>query len=78
MLLPLGDEAFTLQSGQADLIGSKMLLDWVVRYSLRTILGGSEVNSWGGYTKFKLVRLHWIHRVVRRCRPERRRHGEPY
>ncbi len=42
---------FTLQGGQADLMERKTLLDWVVRYNLRTIPGVSEMNSWGGYTK---------------------------
>jgi cobalt-zinc-cadmium resistance protein CzcA len=42
---------FTLRGGQANLMQRKTLLDWVVRYNLRTIPGVSEVNSWGGYTK---------------------------
>jgi cobalt-zinc-cadmium resistance protein CzcA len=42
---------FTLQGGQADLMQRKTLLDWEVRYDLRTVPGVSEVNTWGGYTK---------------------------
>ena len=42
---------FTLRGGKADLMQRKTLLDWVVRYDLRTIPGVSEMNSWGGYTK---------------------------
>lgn len=42
---------FTLAGGQADLMQRKTLLDWVVRYDLRTIPGVSEINTWGGYTK---------------------------
>ncbi len=42
---------FTLQGGNAGLMQRKTLLDWEVRYDLRTIPGISEINSWGGYTK---------------------------
>lgn len=42
---------FTLAGGKADLMERKTLLDWVVRYDLRTIPGVSEINTWGGYTK---------------------------
>lgn len=42
---------FTLQGGEMDLMNRKTLLDWGVRYDLRTIPGISEINSWGGYTK---------------------------
>ncbi len=42
---------FTLQGGQASLMQLKTLLDWVVRYDLRTLPGISEINSWGGDTK---------------------------
>ena len=42
---------FTLQGGDADLMERKTLLDWVVRYDLRTITGISEINTWGGFTK---------------------------
>ena len=43
---------FTLQDGKGvDLMQRKTLLDWDVRYALRTLPGISEINSWGGYTK---------------------------
>lgn len=42
---------FVLSGGKADLMERKTLLDWVVRYELRTIPGVSEINTWGGYTK---------------------------
>ena len=48
---------FTLDGKGADLMEKKTLLDWVVRYSLRTIPGISEINSWGGYTKEYVVEL---------------------
>ena len=42
---------FTIEGNTADLMEKKTLLDWVVRYGLRTLPGISEINSWGGYTK---------------------------
>ncbi len=43
---------FTLQGGpNVDLMRRKTILDWDVRYALRTIPGVSEINTWGGYIK---------------------------
>ena len=42
---------FTLAGGNVNLMERKTLLDWVVRYGLRTIPGVSEINTWGGETK---------------------------
>ncbi len=48
---------FTLAGGEADLMERKTLLDWVVRYDLRTVPGVSEINTWGGYTKQYTVEI---------------------
>lgn len=43
---------FTLAGGNGvSLMDRKTLLDWDVRYAMRTIPGVSELNTWGGYTK---------------------------
>jgi len=42
---------YTLQGKQDSLMDLKTLHDWQVRYSLRTVPGVSEINSWGGETK---------------------------
>lgn len=42
---------FILDGGHMNLMDLKTLLDWEVRYDLRTVPGISEINSWGGYTK---------------------------
>ena len=42
---------YTVQSPQLDLMQLKTLNDWRIRYSLQTISGVSEINSWGGLTK---------------------------
>lgn len=42
---------YTLDSPKLSLMERKTLQDWNVRFSLLTIPGISEVNSWGGYTK---------------------------
>ena len=42
---------YTVQSPHMSLMQLKTLHDWVVRYSLLTVPGVSEINSWGGYTK---------------------------
>ena len=42
---------YTLSAPKMSLMDQKTLQDWNIRYSLLTIPGISEVNSWGGYTK---------------------------
>src|SRR4051794_11950577 len=42
---------YTVQGGNLGLMDRKTLHDWDIRYSLRTLPGISEVNSWGGLTK---------------------------
>ena len=49
---------FTLLGGDADLMQRKTLLDWVVRYNLRTIPGVNEINTWGGLTKQYTVEVN--------------------
>lgn len=42
---------YTVQSPSMSLMDEKTLHDWTVRYSLLTVPGVSEINSWGGETK---------------------------
>ena len=42
---------YTVQSPHMTLMDEKTLHDWTVRYSLLTVPGVSEINSWGGETK---------------------------
>src|SRR3984893_6273416 len=42
---------YTLSAPKTLLMDQKTLQDWNIRYSLLSIPGISEVNSWGGYTK---------------------------
>ena len=42
---------YTVQSPHMSLMDEKTLHDWTVRYSLLTVPGVSEINSWGGETK---------------------------
>jgi cobalt-zinc-cadmium resistance protein CzcA len=42
---------YTVQSPDLSLMQLKTLNDWTIRYSLLTIPGVSEINSWGGDTK---------------------------
>jgi cobalt-zinc-cadmium resistance protein CzcA len=42
---------YTLQSPRMSVMDLKTLQDWTVRYSLLSIPGVSEINSWGGETK---------------------------
>ena len=42
---------YTVQSPRMSLMDEKTLHDWTVRYSLLTVPGVSEINSWGGETK---------------------------
>ena len=48
---------YTIAAPKMTLMQIKTLQDWVIRYSLLTIPGVSEVNSWGGDTKEYAIEL---------------------
>jgi heavy metal efflux system protein len=48
---------FTLRSSTHSLMDLKTLLDWRLRFDLRSVQGVSEVNSWGGETKEYVIEV---------------------
>jgi cobalt-zinc-cadmium resistance protein CzcA len=48
---------YTISAPKMTLMQIKTLQDWVIRYSLLTIPGVSEINSWGGATKEYVIQV---------------------